>query len=364
MRVKDSDGAGSVSAEVIREFLAALVARDTYNPRRNPYIIFGMLWGLPIPVLGLLLEAHVSHVSGAPVSLDSLWHPLHVVLGLHPLFFGVLFGALGTIRLHKTARIKDLVEKLAHEVKRLARANADLQELDHLKDEFLGNVTHELKTPLVTIRGYAEMMQSGRLGELGEKQGRAIEVMLRNTLRLQEQIERLLAGSRNRARLDRLVRRKVPLADVLREVEERHQPAAEARGVALTIARPAADHVLWGDRERLVEVLDNLLSNAVKFTDAGGRVDVRFGQPVGSRLPAEVADTGCGIPKEALEYIFDRFRQADGSIRRTYGGSGLGLAIVRSNLEAHGCSVRAESEPGAGARFLFELPLASPDAKD
>lgn len=364
MRVKKTDGASSVSAEVIREFLSALVARETYNPRRNTYILFGLLWGVPIPLLGVLLELHVSHVSGTPVTLDDLWHPLHIVLALHPFFFAVLFGALGTIRLRKTARIEDLVEKLAHEIKRLARANADLQELDRLKDEFLGNVTHELKTPLVTIRGYAEMMESGRLGPLSDKQARAIEVVRRNTLRLQEQIERLLACSRNRERLDRLVRRKVPLPDLLREVEERHLPTADSRGVTLTIARPGADLVLWGDRERLLEVLDNLVSNAVKFTESGGRVDVRFGPPVGSRLPAEVSDTGCGIPKEALEYIFDRFRQADGSIRRTYGGSGLGLAIVRSNLEAHGCGVRVESEPGTGARFLFELPLASPDAKD
>jgi signal transduction histidine kinase len=364
MRVKEKDGAGAVSAEVVREFLSALVARETYDPRRNTYILFGLLWGLPIPLLGLLLESHVSHVAGTTVTLDTLWHPLHIVLGLHPLFFAVLFGALGTIRLRKTARINDLVERLAHEVKRLAIANADLKELDRLKDEFLGNVTHELKTPLVTIRGYTEMLQGRRLGDLDEKQLRAIEVVRRNALRLQDQIERLLACSRNREHLDRLRRARVPLAGLLQEVEERHHPTAEAKGVRLAVERPAAELALWGDRARLVEVLDNLVANALKFTDAGGVVTLRFGEPAGARLPAEVVDTGCGIPPDAVDHIFDRFRQADGSIRRTYGGSGLGLAIVRSNLEAHGCGVRVESQPGRGARFVFELPLASANAKD
>jgi len=364
MRVKERDGAGAVSAEVVREFLSALVARETYDPRRNAYILFGLLWGLPIPLLGVLLEAHVAYVAGAPAPPHDLFSPLHVILALHPLLFAVLFGALGTIRLRKTARIQDLVQRLAQEVRRLAIANADLKELDRLKDEFLGNVTHELKTPLVTIRGYAEMLQGRRLGELNEKQLRAIEVVHRNARRLQEQIERLLACSRNREHLDRLQRAQVPLADLLREVEDRHRPVAEAKGVRLTVTRPPAEHVLWGDRERLVEVLDNLVANAVKFTDAGGTVDVRFGDPTSARLPAVVEDTGCGIPPEAVDYIFDRFRQADGSIRRTYGGSGLGLAIVRSNLEAHGCHVRAESREGAGARFVFDLPLASVDARD
>lgn len=365
MRVKAEEKAGGpLSGEVVREFLSALVARETYDPRRNTYILFGLLWGVPIPALGLLLELHVSHIAGRGVTMDDLWNPLHIVLALHPVFFGVVFGALGTIRLRKNARIKDLVDRLAHEVKRLARANADLHELDRLKDEFLGNVTHELKTPLVTIRGYADMMKTGRLGDLDERQQRAVDVVRKNTLRLQEQIDRLLACSRNDEHMGRLVRRKVPLSDVLRDVEERHRPSAEAKGVAFAVERPADDPTLWGDRERFVEVLDNLASNAVKFTDRGGGVTIRIGEPKGSRLPVAVIDTGCGIPAEALDYIFDRFRQADGSIRRTYGGSGLGLAIVRSNLEAHGCRIRVESEKGSGARFLFDLPLASPDAKD
>ena len=350
---------------IVREFFSALLSRETYDPRRNAYILFGLLWGLPVPVVGVLIDFHVAAEAGIDRSFgDLLFEPLHIFLALHPLFFAVVFGALGTIRRRMATRIQDLLDRLAEKVQRLSRANADLRDLDRLKDEFLGNATHELKTPLVTLRGYAQMLDSERLGPLDPRQKGATKVMRRNAKRLQEQIDRLLAVSRSQTRLRELRVEDVPLAALVAEASDRSRPSAEVKDVDFAARLPERVVVVRGDRLRLAEVLDNLLSNAIKFTESGGSVCLRFGEPDRDRLPAEVVDTGCGIPPEAHERIFDRFRQADDSVRDKYGGSGLGLAIVRSNLEAHGCSIRVESARGWGAKFQFELPLAPEAAPD
>ncbi len=347
--------------EVVPEFLSALVARTTYQPGRNTYILFGLFWGLPVPILGYLIERH----GGPPRSwFDLLGDPLHIFLALHPIFFAIVFGALGTIRMRKMARIQTLLDRRAEQVQLLSRANADLRELDRLKDEFLSNVTHELKTPLVTMRGYTEMLISGRLGELNPKQRKASEVMERNASRLQEQIDRILSAGRDRKALQGIEKKETPLNDVVLESIDRHTPAAEAKGVTLQAQLPRVAVMIWGDHERLVEVFGNLLSNAIKFTERGGRVWIGLGEPEGRLIPVEVGDTGCGIPDDAREHIFDRFRQADGSIRRRFGGSGLGLAIVRHNLELHGSTIRLDSAEGAGSRFRFDLPLAPAQGGD
>ncbi len=345
--------------EIVREFLAALIARETYDFSRNHYIFFGLLWGLPVPVLGYLIEMHASSGIGpAPTIAQLVQDPVHIFLALHPVFFAVVFGTLGTIRLRKTAHIQVLLDRLAEEVELLSKANAELQELDRLKDEFLSNVTHELKTPLVTIRGYTDMLGSNRLGEMNRQQKLAISVMSRNAVRLQEQIDRILAGSRNQQCLQDLNLKDTPLLPLVTKAMEYHTPVAESQGVEISLESPEQDFCVRVDRERMMEVFNNLLSNAIKFSDSGGRVWITIGEPKGDRIPVVVGDFGCGISREAQVHVFDRFRQADGSIRRKYGGSGLGLSIVKQNLEAHDCAIRVESGEGKGTRFLFDLPLA------
>ena len=310
----------------------------------------------PIAILALLFHLVTA---APPFGLSvGVWNILFVAALLHPLFFAVVFGALGTLRQRRTSRMRDLLDRLRQEVEQLERRNADIRELDRRKDEFLGNVTHELKTPLVTIRGYSDMLRSERLGELNSRQARAVEVMRKSARRLQEQIDRLLAFNSNRGYLGELKWERLPLSRLLNDVEEQHEAVAESKGVRLQIERPETSPVLWGDRERLTEVLDNLLSNAIKFSEEGGRVHLRFEARSAGVLHAVIEDEGCGIPEHALESIFERFSQAHAGVREQYGGSGLGLAIVRSNLDAHGCSIRVESEEGHGARFLFTLPLA------
>jgi two-component system, OmpR family, phosphate regulon sensor histidine kinase PhoR len=345
--------------DVIREFLRATTSRLTYSPHRNHYILFGLLWGIPIPVVAFMIEWQMIGPVGRGRELsDFISEPLNIFLALHPVFFAIVFGALGTIRHRKEKRIQILVDQLAGEVRSLSKANAELRELDRLKDEFVSNVTHELKTPLVMIRGYTEMLSSNRLGDLSEPQHKAVSVMNRNVLRLQEQIDLILSSGRDREMLENVQTETVELKLFVLDAIDRNTPAAELKGVNLGMTLPPDPVTVAIDRQRITEVLDNLLSNAIKFTDKGGRVAIAFGDPEGGYLPITVSDTGCGIPENAREEIFDRFRQADGSISRKYGGSGLGLAIVRRNLELHGCQIRVDSKEGKGSRFRFNLPLA------
>ncbi|MCE9614661.1 MAG: HAMP domain-containing histidine kinase [Lentisphaerae bacterium] len=350
--------------DVMSEFASALMAGETYSPLRNPYIWFGFLWGIPVPLLGLIIHRHLAggHLTEPLAGLVA--EPLFMFLLLHPPLFAVVFGAMGTVRLRKIASIEALLAEREVEMQQIRDAHAELQQMARLKDEFLGSVTHELKTPLVTIRGYAEMLEHGRLGDVSDKQKHVLGVMQRNCRRLQQQIDMLLSASRNQSPQAELKPVDFPLQDLVDEICERHRPNALQRSIELTCEAPPPGIQAHGDYGRLAEVFDNLLSNALKFTDSGGWVRLSFGAPHANRLPCEVADAGCGIPAEAQRYIFERFRQADGSIRRRYGGSGLGLALVKENLAAHGCAVTVESAPGEGARFRFDLPIRPAPAAD
>ena len=251
-----------------------------------------------------------------------------------------------------------LLTELQEEVQRLQRVNAELVDLDRMRNELFGNTVHELKTPLVTIRGYSDMLHSERMGPLSEAQRQAITVVRKNAKTLNNKIDYLLKACQNRDFALPLEEQAFPFDKFIENIAERHRPAAVSKEVTLHFEVEQEGLMLYGDRRRLREVLDNIVSNAIKFTDPGGRVWVRAGMPRRDRLPVEVMDTGCGIDEEAMDLIFERFQQADGTIRRRYGGSGLGLAIAQSNLRLHGSDIRVESEKGAGASFIFELPLA------
>lgn len=352
-----------MALDVVREFGAAMLVPGTYDPRRNSYLLFGLAWGLPVPLLSTLLgyRPPVRMPFSGPVDP---WWALELFLWLHPVFFAVVFGALGTIRHKKNQRIEELLAEVRADNDRLAHANAELQEMDRVRDEFLGNVTHELRTPLVTLRGYVDMLKQARLGPITDAQGRALEVMHSNGVRLQRQIEALLSAQRDLSPRVQLQVERIALPGLMDEVVGRHRPGLDSGELSLVIEPAVPELVLVGDRERLLSVLDNLLGNAVKFSEPGGRITLRFKEPVDGQLPVSIEDQGPGIPLAAQDHIFERFRQADGSIRRRYGGSGLGLALVRAALAVHGCNIAVRSSPGEGACFRFQLPLRDPTVQD
>ncbi|HEU4410843.1 MAG TPA: PAS domain-containing protein [Polyangiaceae bacterium] len=250
----------------------------------------------------------------------------------------------------------DVSERKRAEVEREALL-ASAEAAGRAKDEFLSTLSHELRTPLNAILGWSNLLRTGSLPEA--RRAQALETIERNARAQARLVDDLLD-------LSRIVQGKLALRagplEVARVVEaalEALRPAAEAKGVRL---EPALDPraAVVGDEGRLQQVAWNLLSNAIKFTAPGGRVRVRVRREP-SHVELSVEDTGRGIAPDFLPHVFERFRQADGSITRAHGGLGLGLSIVRSLVELHGGAVTATSEgEGRGAAFTVRLPAAPP----
>jgi PAS domain S-box-containing protein len=242
-------------------------------------------------------------------------------------------------------------EHLARERKLRVEAEA----ANTLKDEFLGTLSHELRTPLTAIVGYARMLRSRRLDEGAME--RALAVIERNGQAQSRLVNDLLDVSSIVLGKLRIEARPNDLAAVTRSVVDSVRGEAETKSVALRFEAAEQALMVSGDGARLQQVVGNLLSNALKFTPAGGRVDVAL-QRAGREAVLTVRDTGLGIPADFLPHVFDRFRQADGSMTRAYEGLGVGLAIVRALVELHGGRVSVASDgEGSGATFVVYLPV-------
>jgi signal transduction histidine kinase len=223
------------------------------------------------------------------------------------------------------------------------------------KDEFLSTLSHELRTPLSAIVGWSTLLRKGAVPP--ERLDKALETIERNAKVQARLIEDMLDLARIEQGKLMLSVGPLEMVRVVNAAIDALRPAAEGKGVRM---QPVLDShaTIVGDADRLQQVVWNLLSNAVKFTPKGGRVHVRLSRHH-SYVELSVADTGQGIEPDFLPHVFDRFRQADASFARRAGGLGLGLAIVRSLVELHGGTVRAESEGrDQGALFVVKLPTA------
>lgn len=228
---------------------------------------------------------------------------------------------------------------------------ARLRELDELKETFLATVSHELRSPLTSIREGAQLLREEVSGPLSPKQARLVSIIELSSGRLLRLVNQILDFSRLRAGMLPIRREPVDLATVTRRAVDELRPHATEVGVALAVERVGEDFRAWGDDDRLIQVVVNLVANAVKFTGRGGRVVARV-VDVGRELELQIEDTGIGIPPESLPHIFDWYRQG----HRHQGGTGIGLAVVRGLVEAHGGRVTVESHPGKGSRFTVLLP--------
>ena len=237
-----------------------------------------------------------------------------------------------------------------------ARLFRQAQEASRAKDEFLATLSHELRTPMTATLGWATMLRMKELSP--ENFETAIETIERSTRAQARLIDEIYDVSRIVTGKLRLTIAPVNLHDVIDAAVDAIRPTLMAKGLHLDTHLSAIAGSLPGDAARLQQVIWNLLSNAVKFTPPGGSIAVIVEQPEAAAVSIMVRDSGAGIPKQFLPYLFERFRQADSSASRAVGGLGLGLAIVKNIVELHGGSVSAFSQgEGKGAAFAIRLPL-------
>jgi PAS domain S-box-containing protein len=244
--------------------------------------------------------------------------------------------------------------KIARDITEQRRLREEIENANRLKDEFLAILSHELRTPLNAVVGYTSMLRKELMDE--QQRARALDVIYRNAEALTRLVGDLLDTSRIITGHIRLEVRPFDLSALIVEAVENIRPSADAKGIALTETVPKAV-AIYGDRDRLRQVMWNLLTNAVKFTPSGGRIAVELSCDVDDMTRVSVRDTGIGVPPDALPHLFERFWQAESGKSRDHGGLGLGLALSRNFVELHGGRIGAKSGGiGLGTEIWVELP--------
>ena len=346
-------GSGTEALKIVREAMPQLVLCDVALPDMSGIDVCRRIKNDPatgsIPVIQIsaTFVAESDEQEGLKGGAD-----IYLTEPLEPKELETVVSVL--LRLRRS-------EADALEQERAARAQAE--EATRLKDEFLATLSHELRTPMNIIIGWAHLLRAGPLTE--QQKLRAAESIERAARSQAQLIEDLLDVSRIVTGKFRLKMRDVDVGSVLRQAVDSLRLVAHGKQVVLTALLPETPFLVRGDSDRLQQVFWNLLSNAVKFTSAGGCVDALLEQ-IDGFVRIKITDTGIGIAREFLPYVFDRFRQADSTSTRQHTGMGLGLAIVRHVIELHGGEVGATSAgENLGSTFTVTLPLrASASAAD
>lgn len=251
---------------------------------------------------------------------------------------------------------KKLEEKLHEYHEELQHSYEELIEADKVKTEFVSNMTHELLTPLTSIKGFAELIEEETMGKINSEQRISLDVIIRNSERLIQLIRELLDSALIDNKKFVLQFRIFSLENIiLKTIQDVHPQAKEKQIKIITEIQHGIK--IYGDDERLMQVIRNLLVNAIKFTPKNGQITIQSVND-NEHIRISVSDNGIGIPEDKLDTIFDRFFQIDGSISRKYGGVGLGLSICKSIIDRHNGLIWAESE-GKGSTFHIVLPKKS-----
>ena len=282
-----------------------------------------------------------------------IFEPVHWYHKIYPWGTLIFILCLGFILERRFDEARKRLQAYAVE---LEKNNAELQKVNQLKDEFLANTSHELKTPLNGIIGIAESLIDGATGKLSQKTIFNLSLIVSSGKRLSQLVNDLLDFSQLKHKNIELKIQAVGMREITNVVLMLSQPLVGQKKLQLInkIDRdlPAVD----ADENRLQQILYNLVGNAIKFTPSG-TVEVTA-IPVNSELEITVADTGIGIPADKLERVFESFEQADGSIAREYGGAGLGLAVTKQLVQLHRGRIWIDSTQGFGSRVTFTLPLS------
>ena len=335
-----------------------VVIPDIYSDDRIPHDAYRATFVKSLMMVPVRREDPIA-------ALGAYWADYHVAT---PMEIGVLQSLADAAALALYNVQLDANLKAALRQEREARESAE--SASRLKDEFLAMLSHELRTPLHVINNWLWQLKQGKSIQ-PMILTKALDVIERNTALQSRLIDDLLDVSRAAAGKLSIDSQLVQLGTLAASVVELNQPAAREKSITLTVT-VNDDPRIWGDPGRLHQVVGNVVSNAIKFSAKGGCVDLQVARE-GSLASVVVKDDGEGVPAEFLPHMFDRFRQADGSMTRRQGGLGLGLAIVREIVSLHGGTVRAESagkdqgttihlefavaeEPKAGSEVLGHVP--------
>jgi PAS domain S-box-containing protein len=256
--------------------------------------------------------------------------------------------------------MQETSENLKKTKEKIASQNKDLQKLSDIKSAFLNITSHELRTPMSSIKGYIQMMLKGNLGKINDEQKSALEVVQRNATRLDNLIQDILDISRLESGTMKFVPEKADIPVLIKEVDETMKSSASLKQITIKTEVKGEIPTLIVDKDRITQVVINLLNNAIKFSPEKSELNLRVRQDKENIL-FEVEDHGRGVPKDKQERIFETFFQVDSSSDVKFGGAGLGLAISRGIVIAHGGNIWVESEgvPGKGSTFKFTLPKKS-----
>jgi signal transduction histidine kinase len=236
--------------------------------------------------------------------------------------------------------------------------NIELERLSSLKSAFLNITSHELRTPMSSIKGYIQMLMKQKLGEVNNDQKHALEIIMRNADRLDNLIQDILDVSRLESGTMKFIQEHTIIGQMMEEIVETMQPSASLKDIKLNTEIEEPLPGLFIDQERIKQVVINLINNAIKFSTEKSVINLKVKKEHDNVL-FEVEDFGRGIPKDKQDKIFDTFYQVDSGMDTKFGGAGLGLAISRGIVIAHGGKIWVESEgdPGEGSIFRFTIPV-------
>ncbi len=275
------------------------------------------------------------------------------------------------VRIRKVLEEKQRFVRLKDFVDQLEKANQELRRIDAMKSEFVSIASHELRTPLAAIKNAVQLILTGKTGEINENQAKFLSMAERNINRLTNILNNLLNLSKIESGKIELKFKSLSIKDVIEWTTSSLRPHAEAKTVQIEVSIPEELPPVYGDHEKIEQILTNLIGNAIKFTPEGGKILVSAKlqckeekENLVEKIAISVKDTGIGIPPEHLEAIFEKFHQVENSLHRSVSGTGLGLAITKGLVEAHQGKIWVESEVGKGSTFTFTLPVASDERRD
>lgn len=300
-------------------------------------------------VISILSEMAFTLYHSAFDTYNLLGH-IYKIIAFGFIFKAILDEAVGI--LYKT---NEILERQSRE---LSESNSQLREMDRLKDEFLANTNHEMRTPLSAIIAFTELLLDDRTGKLNDVQKDYLNEINDSSKELLTRINCFLDLSKIAAGKTVLYKENFDILELIEEIMRRMGPLFNSRGIIFEYIRSPYGLTVFADREKVGQVLTNLLTNALKFTAPGGKVSVRAGvNNTGNEVFVSVSDTGIGIDPENWELIFQPFQQVDGTSVRKYGGTGIGLTLARKLMELHGGFIELISEKNKGSTFTLKLPV-------